>query len=162
MKDTTLSGSLLKQNTKFFSFSRLKKEQVVEITVYFFIVLFTYSAFRKLVDYKMFVREVYGYTVVESVKWGIGLFSCLELLTAIILAFPKARLIGLIASFSLMIGLNTIGFIVLQKAPVIPYYFGGIFPTIDFFGHLALNLIILFIALTSMLKYMNLKTKKFS
>jgi hypothetical protein len=151
MEETTLFGRLPegKINVTLNSFSN--KKRYIEAIAYFFILLFTYSSLRIFLDYKMFVKEIYGYSVINSVKWGLAVFCCGELITTVILAIPKWRFLGLVQTFILMSVLNIAGFVILQKAPVIPYFFGGIFPKIDFFGHLFINIALLFIALLGLL-----------
>ena len=130
------------------------KSKLTDGIAYTFILLFTYASIRVLADYPMFVREVYTLTVFEPVKWGYALICVLELCTVIALIVPRFRLAGFILTFIVMMIVTIASLIVLINAPLIPHLFGGIFPHVDFWGHLYINIFLLFVSLVALLLFL--------
>jgi hypothetical protein len=164
MEETTLSGRLPYDNSfpteKDFSTKLVRKEHVLEVLTYFFILLFTYAGLRKLVDLNMFVKEVWCLAVFGSkfaIKWQFLILSCGELLVALLLILPRTRLIGWYSTFFLMVTINGLMFFMQQFAKVIPLYYGGIFPFISFIIQFTINIVILFFALIGLFAYLDYK-----
>lgn len=134
-----------------------RKHTLLTTLTYFFILVFTYASLRVLSDYSMFMREVYSLIVWEPVKWGLAAICIAEIITVCCLVIPKFRAAGVVLTFIVMCIVNVATFIVLQKAPVIPSLFGGIFPYVDFWGHLYINIFVLLLALIGLLAMINSK-----
>jgi hypothetical protein len=166
MQETTLFDRLPLSNflsrKKRHSVNLHKKEIAVEILTYFFILLFSYAALRKLVDLGMFVREVWGFALLGSkiaIKWEFIILITVELIVASLLAIPRTRLFGWYGSFVLMVAINAIMFFMQQYANVIPNYYGGIIPFVPFIVHFSINILLLILALIGLLNYLDIQKK---
>lgn len=162
MEETTLSRRLLRNKFQYKLF-RLNKIQLAEALTYFFVLLFTYTGLRKLIDLSMYVREIWGFAIFGSklaVKLELLALSVAELCVALLLAFPRTKLLGWYVTFLLIITININMFIMQQYAKIIPLYYGGIFPKISFLQHFVINLILLFIALKGVLLQIKIKEKR--
>ena len=162
MEETTLLGRLPQPTISVDTSQHLaKKERALEYIVYLFTLLFTYAGIRKLIDLDMFVKEVWGFAIYGSkamIRAEFTLLSCAELLVAIMLILPRTRLVGIYATFILIVTINICFFILQQYAKVIPMYYGGIIPEAPFIVHFIFNLCLLFLALVATL--MAIETRK--
>lgn len=164
MEETTLFGRLPQEYShNVTQSSQLKKVPQLELIVHFFMLLFIYAALRKLTDLEMFVKEVWGFAIFGSkqmVRTGFIVLSCAELTVGIMLAIQKTRQYGIYGAFLLMAAINVLFFIIQQYAKVIPLYYGGILPSVNFITHFIFNIALLFIALRAIFLHMQMRTSK--
>lgn len=162
MEETTLLGRLPEPATADPGKQIDKKKLELEYIVHLFAFLFLYAGLRKLVDLEMFVREVWGFAIYGSkamIRAEFILLSCAELVVASMLFFSRTRTAGIIASFVLIVTINICFFILQQFAKVIPPYYGGIFPYVNFLTNFILNIVFLFISLRGVLLLSSLQSK---
>lgn len=163
MEEITLSGRLPEHKISLTPpDAYTKKKRILEILVYFFILLFTYASLRKLIDIKMFVKEVWGFALFgtkQMVQIGFVLLSSAELIVALMLAIPRTRQLGIYGAFVLMVAINILFFIMQQFSQIIPVYYGGIIPSASFITHFIFNIVVLFIALYAIILHTNSNTK---
>jgi hypothetical protein len=166
MEEIILPVKLPNENiSKYLFLANIVKRKISDLISYIIILTFTYAALRILADYKMFIKEIYALTVLNVVKWGLAVICICELTSVVLLIIPKYRLIGLTIAFIIMFVLNIISLIILQRAPLIPSkYFGEIFHSVSFYGHLIINistLIIILIGIITLPKHSSHGQKMF-
>lgn len=118
----------------------MKRKFVLLTIVYLFILLFVYTSASKLLDYDTFKTELGKSPLLTAfagpVAWGI---PAIELLVAVMLAWPRFRLPALFASFSLMVMFTTYIIVILRYADYIPCSCGGVLENMDWGTHLVFN-----------------------
>lgn len=127
------------------------------------ILLWVYTAFNKLAEFENFKKQLYNQTfspdLAEILVW---LIPVLEIITAILLAFSKTRLAGLLFSVFLMSVFTTYILLVLTGYyERVPCSCGGLLKEMDWQTHFWFNTIFLGIAvLGTFLQLKLLKIKK--
>ncbi len=125
-----------------------KKNLIVEIISYLFIMLFVYAAFSKLLDLEQFSAQIKQFPLLGALANYIAPgVPAIELLIAILFFFPKLRLAGLWASFTLMMIFSAYIIFVLNFADSIPCSCGGVIASLSWNEHLIFNMGFLFLAL---------------
>lgn len=126
------------------------KTNVIYVIALLHIVLFSYAAVSKLLDFENFQVQL-GQSPLLSAYTGWISFSVLsiELLIAFLLAIPKSRYIGLLASFGLMLMFTAYIIIILNYSSFIPCSCGGILEKLGWKEHLVFNIIFTAMAVLS-------------
>lgn len=108
-----------------------------------FIFLFTYTALSKFFDFKNFTNILGQSPLIGKVNILLGwALPLLELMTAVLLFFPKTRLSGLYASLFLMCVFTIyIGYMI-TFAPHLPCSCGGVIRQLTWKQHLLLNILL--------------------
>jgi hypothetical protein len=117
------------------------RETLIQIISCLLILLFVYAASSKLLDYTKFRVELGKSPLLTAfagyVAWSI---PTIEIGIALLLTFTRSRLIGLYASFTLMILFTVyIGYI-LTFSPYVPCSCGGVLQHLNWRTHLVFNL----------------------
>jgi len=161
MKNETLSGSSLpRQNVflKIISLSWLKKSLLVEIISMLFVILFLYTGISKLLEFDVFQEQLAESPLLEPVApivaWGLPIT---EFILCLLLFFPRYRLQGLYATFTLMVLFTGYIILLLTSDKELPCSCGGIVEALSWKGHLIFNstLILLSFSAIRMQKRMN-------
>jgi len=122
------------------TFSWLNKRLAVEIIAHLFIILFMYTGISKLTEFDVFQEQLDDSPIVgimaPVVAWGLP-FT--EFIVSVFLFIPRYRLIGLYASFILMILFTAYVGILLSISPELPCSCGGIMEALSWQAHLAVN-----------------------
>jgi putative oxidoreductase len=123
------------------------QKTIVQLIVFLLILLFVYTATSKLIDLKEFEKQLGKQHIYPSLAtvllWAIPVS---EILTALLLAFKKTKLMGLCCSlfmlilFTAYIGLALIGFY-----KEVPCSCGGVLKQISWKVHFWFNIFFLFI-----------------
>lgn len=124
----------------------IHKKILLEIICGLFILLFTYAAVSKLLDYQQFnvqlgqspVLAAYADVLAWAVPFG-------EIVISLMLFVTRFRLIGLFASFFLMVMFTAYIIVILNFSDYVPCSCGGILEKLGWTEHLIFN--IAFIAL---------------
>jgi uncharacterized membrane protein YphA (DoxX/SURF4 family) len=128
------------------------QNKVVTVICYLYMLLFTYAAFSKLLDFINFKVQLGQSPLlsafVEYISWAVPVT---ELLIVVLLAIPRFRLIGLFASFSLMIMFTAYIYIILNYSSFIPCSCGGILEKLGWKEHLLFNLVFVLLAVIGIL-----------
>ena len=123
------------------------KQKSIEIVSYLYIVLFTYAATSKLLDYESFSIQLGQSPLLSAFAGWISWFiPGLEILIAIFLMFTPTRFFALIASFFLMVMFSAYILIILNFSEFVPCSCGGILEKMTWNQHLAFNLVFCFLA----------------
>ncbi|RBL91113.1 MauE/DoxX family redox-associated membrane protein [Chitinophaga flava] len=131
----------------------MKKQQLTDIAVFAYILMFSYAAASKLFDLHMFQMQLKLQPFSESLRpfimWGIPI---VELLIVTVLLIPRHRIIGLKLATGLMIIFT--GYISIAKMGVfryIPCSCGGVISKFTWTQHLWFNLFFLVLGVWALL-----------
>jgi uncharacterized membrane protein YphA (DoxX/SURF4 family) len=118
-----------------------KRNLMVEIISYLFIILFVYAAVSKLLDFEHYKAQIRQSSLLNTytdyVAWGVPV---IEILVSLLFFLPKLRLAGLWASFTLMVIFSTYIIFVLNFADSIPCSCGGVIASLSWSQHLIFNI----------------------
>lgn len=130
----------------------MKKTLIIEIISCLFILLFSYAALTKLSDYEKFVVQIGQSPLLTAFAgWIAWMVPLLEILVSIMLAVPRWRLIGLYASFSLMVMFTTYIVCILTLSVYVPCSCGGVLEKLGWTEHLIFNIVFAFLAVSGVL-----------
>lgn len=125
------------------------KRIILEICVFFLILLFGYAALSKLLDYNNFVVQLSKSPLVKgSAQWIGWAVPTIELIACILLISPKWRSMGLCLSFILMLAFTLYIAGILTFIKELPCSCGGILSNLTWKSHLIFNVVYTGISLT--------------
>lgn len=129
---------------------------VLQFCIYFFILLFVYAAISKLIDFENFRVQI-AQSPLLSAFGGFIAYAVIvgELLIALLLCFPKTRILGLYLFWGFMVAFSVYIYLILNYSPFVPCSCGGILEKMGWREHLWFNIIISVLAIISVL-YNNL------
>ncbi len=127
---------------------------IVDIICLLFVVLFTYAAVSKLLEFEKF-RVQLGQSPLltafaDMVVWTI---PAVELAISLLLFVPRFRLVALYASLSLMTLFTAYIVTVLYFSPYVPCSCGGILENLGWTEHLVFNLVFIALAIAGIVLY---------
>ncbi|CAA9197731.1 DoxX family protein [Flavobacterium sp. NPDC079362] len=133
-------------------FSQRYKYIFAEVVSFLYILLFVYAAVSKLLDFENFRVQLGQSPLLSAFAGSIAwIVPVLELLIALLIGFKKWRLIGLFASFSLMVMFTTYIYIILNYSSFIPCSCGGILEKLGWTEHLFFNIVFIMLAAAGIL-----------
>jgi uncharacterized membrane protein YphA (DoxX/SURF4 family) len=125
----------------------MKRAVIIEIISFLFILLFVYAALMKLKDVEQFVSQLGQSPLLmpfaDPVSWAV---PSIELAVAALLIFRKTRLVGLVASFFLMVMFTAYIVVILSFASHVPCSCGGILEKMGWTEHLIFNSVFVLLA----------------
>jgi uncharacterized membrane protein YphA (DoxX/SURF4 family) len=125
---------------------------IIETVCLLYVVLFVYAAISKVMDFENFQVQLGQSPLLSAfagwVSWGVPIT---EILIAIALLFPRYRLVGLFAAFSLMVLFTTYIIIILNFSSFIPCSCGGILEKMSWTQHLVFNSVFVLLAAAGIL-----------
>jgi hypothetical protein len=156
-----MEGTIL--NKKVFLVSDHSRETVITCIRFVCMFLFLYTAYAKLIDHDRFfkglsrVHMIYGYAF--YISW---LVPSVEVLTFILLLFPRTAKLGLYAFISSMILFTCYIISALIWEKTLPCHCGGIIEKLSWTQHLWFNLAFILLALYGirLINLQNLKNYK--
>lgn len=132
----------------------MRKGTGTEIIIYLFVFLFAYAALSKLLDFQNFKVQLEKSPLLTSFSALLVVtIPLLEILISVILLINRTRLIGLYASFTLMVLFTGYIFAILHFSPSIPCSCGGILAKMGWNTHLYFNILFVGLALTAIFWY---------
>lgn len=151
-------GTTIKKRS-YLKLSSNVKEQIMDIAVYLFIILFMYTAASKFFTISSFASTLAKSPLIGDlnylVAWGVPI---VEVIISIVLIFPTYRRAGLYASLILMAAFTIyLAFMILSDSKL-PCHCGGVISTMSWQQHIWFNMG--FIALGIAALAVNKKTKK--
>ncbi len=151
-------GTTIKKRS-YLKLSSNVKEQIMDIAVYLFIILFMYTAAGKFFTISSFASTLAKSPLIGDlnylVAWGVPI---VEVIISIVLIFPTYRRAGLYASLILMAAFTIyLAFMILSDSKL-PCHCGGVISTMSWQQHIWFNMG--FIALGIAALAVNKKTKK--
>jgi uncharacterized membrane protein YphA (DoxX/SURF4 family) len=121
---------------------------IVQIICSLLIVLFIYAGLSKLLNYQSFRFELgrspFITKIAGFVAWSL---PTIELVISILLVIKKTRLLGLYASFFLMVLFTGYIYMMLHYSPFLPCSCGGILSSMSWSQHFYFNILFTCLAL---------------
>jgi hypothetical protein len=125
---------------------------LVEFISVLLIILFTYAAVSKLLDFEKFrVQLGQSPMLTAFARWVALIIPSIELLISISLSFQRWRLLGLYASFSLMVMFTAYIVVITKFSDYVPCSCGGVLQNMSWNQHLTFNIIFSLLALAGIL-----------
>jgi len=120
----------------------MKKQIVVEIIIFLYLVLFLYAAGTKLLDYDRSVAQLAQSPLLTPYADWIAWFVPLcEIVVAILLMISRTRRSGLYAAFGMMVMFTFYIIAILTFSEELPCACGGILSSLHWKEHLVFNLV---------------------
>ncbi len=117
------------------------KDVLGECIALLHIALFVYAAANKILDFVNFQIQLAQSPLLTSFAESISyLVPTIEIIISILLVFHRTRLIGLYASFSLMVMFSAYIIIMINFSPFVPCSCGGILEKMSWNQHLIFNI----------------------
>ncbi|WP_395064141.1 MauE/DoxX family redox-associated membrane protein [Flavobacterium sp.] len=136
------------------------KKYFIEITTYLYILLFTYAAVSKVLDFQVFQIQLRQSPLLSSfadwVSWSVPM---IEIGIAVLLFFPKTKYVALHGAFVLMIMFCAYIYIIINYSAFIPCSCGGILEKMNWEQHLIFNVFFVLIAAIAIVFYTKTTTK---
>lgn len=118
----------------------MKRKLATEIISLLFIFLFVYAGLSKLMDVEKFRIEIGQSPLLTKMASFIAWFIPLsEIAVTVLLAIPRFRMIGLLASFGLMVLFSSYIVAILGFSENIPCSCGGVLASLGWTEHLIFN-----------------------
>lgn len=133
----------------------------IPITVsYFFVLLFCYAAFSKILDFENFQVQI-GQSPLLSAYAGFISYAVIivELVIVLFLIFTKTQILGLYASTALMSAFTIYIYLILYYSEFVPCSCGGILEKLGWTEHLIFNIVCVILGVISVYISEKLKTK---
>lgn len=141
----------------------MKKRVIIELIPALLILLFAYTAFSKLIDYRRFTIVLEQFPFLKSVSHLMGwLLPVSELLVVVLLFFLATRFIGLLASLVMMVIFTGFLSYMIVFYPKLPCNCGGVISSLSWNQHIWFNLFFLCISLWSVINYHSAKMVKYT
>jgi uncharacterized membrane protein YphA (DoxX/SURF4 family) len=136
---------------------------IVEIISALLILLFVYAATSKLLDYQKFQVQLSQSPMLTAFsRWIALIIPAVEILIAAMLAIPRFRLIGLYASFSLLVMFTGYIIAITKFSDYVPCSCGGILENMGWNAHLIFNIFFAILDLAGIIIYSkSIEPKKF-
>lgn len=125
---------------------------IVEVISYFFILLFIYAGFSKVLDFENFQVQI-AQSPILSAYAGLISYSVIivEIIIVLCLVFPRTRLIGLYSSTALMSAFTVYIYLILNYSDFVPCSCGGILEKLGWTEHLIFNLLCVVLGISSVI-----------
>lgn len=126
----------------------MKRQVTIEIICFLLIVLFVYAAMNKLMDVEKFRVQIGQSPLLTAfagwLSWSVPVF---ELVISVMLTFSQFRLVGLYASFTLMVMFTAYIVIIMNFSEFIPCSCGGVLEKLGWGEHLVFNIVFVILSL---------------
>lgn len=130
----------------------MKKEVVITIIAYLFIILFIYTSVSKIAGFDTYLHDLRRSPLLHSFAVFISIaIPASELIVAALLATPKTREQGLFGAFTLMILFTLYVGYVLTFRTERPCTCGGIIRELSWPNHMIFNLLFLLLSIVGIL-----------
>jgi len=130
----------------------MKRQIVIELVSFLFILLFVYAAMSKVSHFQRFEVQVSQSPILTNIAWPVALgIPLVEIFIALMLALPRFRLIALYASFSLMVIFTVYIIVIMNFSSYVPCSCGGILSSMSWGTHLVFNVFFVALAVVGVL-----------
>ena len=132
----------------------MRKNMLSEIAAIAFILLFTYAAASKLIEYDKFEVQLGQSPLLTSVAFIlVWLVPSIEIIISLLLAFQKTRMAGFYLSFILMLIFTGYIIVILYFSPYVPCSCGGVLEKLSWKQHLFFNIGFVLLSVTAVITY---------
>jgi uncharacterized membrane protein YphA (DoxX/SURF4 family) len=129
-----------------------RRSAIIEIICFLFIVLFVYASLTKLLEYERFKVQISQSPLLNPfaglVAWMV---PAVELMISGMLMFPRVRLFGLYAAFTLMVMFTGYIIAILNFSDYVPCSCGGVLEKLGWKEHLVFNIAFVILALAGIM-----------
>lgn len=133
---------------------QMKKNIISEIVSALFVILFIYASLGKLQDFEKFRVQLGKSPLITAYAGFIAwVIPTVEIVVAFLLILKRFQLIGLFASFTLMVLFTAYIFTILKFSEYIPCSCGGILQNMTWSYHLIFNLTFVALAVLGVLNH---------
>lgn len=130
------------------------KNTIVYVICLLYILLFTYAAVSKLLDFENFQVQLGQSPLLSAfAKWIAILVPTIEILLVLLLCFKKTRRIGLFLSYALMVAFTAYIYIILHYSSFVPCSCGGILEKLGWRDHFIFNIIFIVLSIFALLLF---------
>jgi len=141
----------------------MKKNTIVELISALLLILFTYTALSKLLDFEKFKYQIGQSPFITNISWlVIWSIPSAEIIISIFLIFKRTRLAGLYLSFFLLLLFKGYIFIMLRYSSYLPCSCGGVLSIMSWKQHLIFNLAFTGLSLAGIIVQNSIKEKVIS
>ena len=113
------------------------------LSIYFFVILFVYTAISKLIDFENFQVQIAQSPLLSAFATTIAYGVVIgELIIAVLLCFRKTEKLGLYLFLGFMVAFSIYIYLILNYSPFVPCSCGGILEKMGWTEHLWFNIII--------------------
>lgn len=118
----------------------MKKQLIIEVISFLFILLFVYAGTVKLVDYQKFTVQIGQSPLLAGFQNFLPLaVISIEIIIAAMLVIPKTRHLGFYSAFALMVMFTVYIIAILNFSPFVPCSCGGVLESLSWDAHLYFN-----------------------
>ncbi|MBT1712524.1 hypothetical protein KK062_30090, partial [Fulvivirgaceae bacterium PWU5] len=119
----------------------MNRYKLIDLAVFLLIILFTYAALSKLLEYDKFTVQLSQSPLLAAfagtVAWSI---PALEIVLAVLVSIPRMRLYGLYGSYTLMVIFTAYIIAITRFSDYVPCSCGGVLQKLGWTEHLVFNL----------------------
>ncbi|AYB32014.1 MauE/DoxX family redox-associated membrane protein [Chryseolinea soli] len=138
----------------------MKRDKILNLSSFLLASLFSYAAGSKLLDVQKFQVELGQSEMLNFIAVPVSfIIPVVEILLAILVFVPGYRLVGMYASFSLMIVFTTYIIIIMNYSYYIPCSCGGVLAKLGWREHLFFNGAFILVALAGILSHHDIDKK---
>ncbi len=122
-------------------------KSIIIVTSYLFVLLFLYAATSKLLDFETFTVQLAQSPLLSAYAGVIAwMVPGIEIFIAVLLVFPRFRILALYACFTLMVMFTAYIYIILNFSDFIPCSCGGVLEKLSWTQHLIFNVVFIILA----------------
>lgn len=130
----------------------MKRTIILELIAFLFVMLFTYAALTKALDYEKFTIQISQSPLLTGFGTVIApLVIISELTIAVLLAFHRTRLVAFFGCFCLMTAFTAYIVLILRFSSYVPCSCGGVLEKLGWTEHLIFNAGFMLLALTGII-----------
>lgn len=128
------------------------KSNIIYIIALLYVLLFTYAAISKILDFENFQVQLGQSPLLSAFAHFIAFaVIAVELLICCLLVWQRTRIIGLFAAYCLMLMFTAYIYIILNYSSFVPCSCGGILEKLSWNQHIIFNLTFIILAVISIL-----------
>lgn len=121
----------------------MKRETIVTIITYLFILVFLYTGFSKLLGFNQTLFDMGRNPYLSDIALLLAIgIPVVEIVISVLIFLPKTRLLGLVATVVLMIAFTGYVGLLLLSDSKLPCTCGGVFREMSWTQHLFFNLVL--------------------
>lgn len=126
----------------------MKRATIAEVIAFLFIILFLYTGISKLMEFDIATEQIALSPLLAPIAGFVVIFVPIaEIVTSLLLFFPKSRIYGLWATLALMIAFTGYVIYLINYNDQLPCTCGGVLEQLSWPQHRALNITLTLLAI---------------
>lgn len=131
-----------------------RREIIIDVISALFVVLFVYASITKLIDYSKFRVQIGQSPLLTAFSGTVAwLIPSVEITIAVMLSMLRFRLLGLYASFGLMVMFTAYIVVITRFSEYVPCSCGGVLEKLSWNEHLVFNLVFVALGFVAIILY---------